>query len=313
MHESWCIVKIERLLAITNYLLVNKRVTAQMLAERFQVSTRTIMRDINTLTLAGIPVVTYYGSEGGYEILESFKLDRQLLGENNLSYIITALQGLQTAFDNDELDETLEMMQAIAPESTSNIVLDLGVLRENSTSNDKLILLQRAISIRKKVVFFYTNTNNETKEHKVEAVAIMYKWYSWYLICYYPKYDDYRMLKVVRMKNISISEESNSKLHSVSEVKRRLELSEYREKIICVKLLCQKSIRTKCEEYLNGAIIEEYEDGQFIYEIYVPENEHFWYSTVLAFSNQARVIEPPELIERICLHSNQILEQYKEG
>lgn len=305
-------MKIERLLAITNFLLSNKRVTAQMLSGRFNVSTRTIMRDINTLSLAGIPVVTYYGSDGGYEILDSFKLDRQLVGENHISYIVAALQGLQTAFDHDELNETLEKMQAIAPEGTSDIVLDFGVLKENDNTNDKLILLQRAINMRQRVIFSYTNADNVEKDHEVEPVATMYKWYNWYLLCYYPKYDDYRIFKLVRMRTLSITEQRNGKIHSVGEAKKQWEQSEYKQKIIRVKLLCNCSIKVKCEEYLNGKIIEEYEDGEFLYEINVPENEHFWYGTVLSFANQAKVIEPPDLIERICLNCNQILKQYKE-
>ena len=304
-------MKIERLLAITNYLLSHKRVTAQMLSERFNVSTRTVMRDINTLSLAGIPVVTYFGSEGGYEILDSFKMDRQLVGENHLSYIITALQGLQTAFNNNELNETLEKMQVIAPEGTTDIVLDFGVLKENNSTNDKLILLQRAINMRQKVIFSYTNTDNEEKDYEVEPVATMYKWYNWYLLCYSPKYDDYRIYKLVRMRTLSIIEQRNSQVHNIAEAKKKWEQTEYRQKIIGVKLLCKSSIKAKCEEYLNGKILEEYEDGRFLYEINVPENEHFWYGTVLAFANQAIVIEPPDLIERICLNCNQILKQYK--
>jgi len=270
------------------------------------------MRDINTLSLAGIPVVTYYGSDGGYEILDSFKMDRQLVGENHFSYIVTALQGLQTAFDNDELNETLEKMRAIAPEGTSDIVLDFGVLKENNNTNDKLILLQRAINMRQKVTFSYTNADNEEKEHEVEPVAVMYQWYHWYLLCYCPNYDTYRIYKLVRMRTLSITEQKNSKLHNTAEAKKKWEQAAYKQKIITVKLLCKNSIRAKCEEYLNGKIAEEYEDGRFLYEITVPENEHFWYGTVLAFADQAIVMEPPDLIERICLNCNQILKQYKE-
>lgn len=305
-------MKIERLLAITNYLLSNKRVTAQMLSVRFNVSTRTVMRDINTLSLAGIPIVTYYGSNGGYEILDSFKLDRQLVGENQFSYIVTALQGLQTAFDNDELNETLEKIQAIAPEGTGEVLLDFGVLKENNNTNDKLILLQRAINIRQKVIFTYTNADNEEKDHEVEPVATMYKWYNWYLLCYCPKYDDYRIYKLVRMRTLSISEQRNSKLHSAAEAKKMWEQAKYKQKIIRVKLLCKSSIKAKCEEYLNGEIVEEYEGGEFLYEINVPENEHFWYGTILAFADQAIVIEPPDLVERICLNCKQILKRYEE-
>lgn len=305
-------MKIERLLAITNYLLSNKRVTAQMLATRFNVSTRTVMRDINTLSLAGIPVVTYYGADGGYEILDSFKLDRQLVGEKDHSYIIAALQGLQSAFDHKELEDTLDKMQAMAPECNSDIILDFGVVKENINTNEKLMLLQRAISIQQKVKFSYTNADNEEKEHEVEPVATMYKWYNWYLLCYYPKYEDYRIFKLVRMRSISFTREKNSKVHNVGEAKRKWEQAESKVNTIRVQLLCKKSIKVKCEEYLNGAVIEELNNGDFLYELFVPENEHFWYGTVLALGSNVKVIEPPDLINRICLTCNEILELYKE-
>lgn len=161
-------MKIERLLAITNYLLSNKRVTGQTLSNRFQVSTRTIMRDINTLSLAGIPVVTYYGSDGG----------------------------------------------------------DLS----------------------------YTNASSEERVYEVEPVATMYKWYNWYLLCYYPKYGDYRIYKLVRMGELSLTGSKNDKLHMAAEAKRQWELSEQKQRKIKVKLLCKNSIRVKCEEYLTGGL-----------------------------------------------------------
>ena len=172
--------------------------------------------------------------------------------------------------------------------------------------------MQRAINIRQKVIFSYINADNEEKDHVVEPVATMYKWYNWYLLCYCPKYDDYRIYKLVRMKALSITEQRNSKLHNVAEAKKKWEQAEYKQNIIRVKLLCKSSIKAKCEEYLNGKIVEEYEGGEFLYEMNVPENEHFWYGTVLAFANQAKVIEPPDLIEKICMNCNQILKQYEE-
>ena len=305
-------MKIERLLGITIYLLNHKRVTAQTLAMRFEVSTRTIIRDVNTLSLAGIPIVTVYGAEGGYEILDSFKLERQIAGKNDYSYILTALQGLQTAFDNKELNDTLEKMHAIAPDCNTEMVLDFGTLNENRSTNEKLILLQQAVNRRQKVVFMYANAENEHKEHEVEPVAVMYKWYSWYLLCYYPKYEDYRIFKLVRMKAISITEQKNSKIHSVSEAKIKWEESQQKHKNIKVKLLCKSIIKSKCEEYLNGTIVEEFGNGDFIYEFQVPENEHFWYGTVLAFASNVKVIEPTSLIERIRLSCKKMLEQYEE-
>lgn len=305
-------MKIERLLAITNYLLSNKRVTAQMLSDRFNVSTRTVMRDINTLSLAGIPVVAYYGADGGYEILDSFKLERQLVSGSDHSYILTALQGLQSAFDDKGLNDTLEKMQAMVPDCRTNMVLDLGIVKENVSINEKLICLQRAINTRHKVKFLYTNADNEGKEHEVEPVAAMYKWYNWYLLCYNSKYEEYRIYKLIRMGEIALSKQKNSKEHNVEEAKRKWEQSSHNQKCTRVRLLCKSSIRIKCEEYLNGKLVEELGNGDFIYEINVPPNEHFWFGTVLAFGNQAKVVEPSDLVKRICRNCNEILEQYKE-
>lgn len=305
-------MKIERLLGITIYLLNHKRVTTQTLASRFEVSTRTVIRDINTLSLAGIPIVTIYGSEGGYEILDAFKLERQLANKKDYSYIITALQGLQSAFDSRELNDTLEKMQVISPDCNMEMILDFGAVNENRSINEKLMLLQQTVNRRKKVIFSYTNAVNEYKEHEVEPVATMYKWYSWYLLCYYPKYDDYRIFKLVRMEAIVITEQNNSKVHNIGEAKRKWEQSEQKQNSIQVKLLCKSIIKAKCEEYLNGMIIEEFPNGDFIYEFHVPENEHFWYGTILAFSHHIKVLEPTSLIERIKLSCKKILEQYEE-
>ncbi len=305
-------MKIERLLAMTNYMLSHKRVTAQTLSSRFEVSTRTVMRDINTLSLAGIPVVTYYGADGGYEILDSYKMDYQLVNENDHSYILTALQGLQSVIDDKDLNATLERMQAIAPDCNSDMVLDFGVLKEKSNINEKLILLQRAINTRQKVKFTYTNADNKEQEHEVESVVTMYKWYNWYLLCYYPKYEDFRIFKLVRMGELTLTGQKNSKLHNVSEAIRSWEQSEQEQKNIRVLLLCNNSVRVKCEEYLSGRIIEEREDGEFLYEMVVPEKEHFWYGTLIALGNQVKVIEPPELIKKVVTNCNEILKQYEE-
>ena len=140
----------------------------------------------------------------------------------------------------------------------------------------------------------------------------MYKWYHWYLLCYYPRYEDYRIFKLIRMGEISLTGQKNSKEHMVGEAKRKWEQSEKKQKIIRVKLACKSNIKIRCKEYLNGTIVEEFDNGDFLYEIDVPENEHFWFGTVLALGAQVKVIEPPGLIDRICMNCNEILKQYEE-
>ena len=105
-------MKTDRLLGITIYLLNHGRTSAQALARRFEVSSRTIARDIDALGLAGIPVVSVQGADGGYEILETFRMERQIAGQIDYAYIVAALQGLSTAYSSTELDALLEKMRA---------------------------------------------------------------------------------------------------------------------------------------------------------------------------------------------------------
>lgn len=108
-----------------------------------------------------------------------------------------------------------------------------------------------------------------------------------------------------------MTNQKNSKVHSVSEAKRKWEQSEKQQNIIHVKLLCKSIMKSKCVEYLNGEIVQEFENGDAIFEFDVPENEHFWFGTILAFASNIQVFEPLSLIERIKLTCSEIIDQYE--
>lgn len=305
-------MKIDRLLGITIYLLNHKRTSAQILAEQFEVSTRTIVRDIDTLCLAGIPVVAIYGSEGGYEITDTFKMERQIAGQTDYAYIITALQGLASAYNSKELTATLEKIQSLSSGREPNVLLDFGVVHENRDTNEFLELLNQAIQRGHTIRFRYTNAENESKDLEVEPVATMYKWYNWYLLCYYPKYEDYCVFKLVRMDEVKITEHENKRVHNLDEAKKRWEESEDKRKVIYIKLFCKACLKSKCKEYLNGSTLEEYENGDFIYLITVPENEQFWFATILSFGDAVKVVEPMEVVSKIKETCHKILHQYNQ-
>lgn len=303
-------MKIDRLLGITIYLLNHNRTTAQRLADRFEVSVRTIIRDIDTLCMAGIPVVSSYGVDGGYEILDTFKMEKQVAGENDYKYIISALEGFASAYDSKEIRSTLEKIELVSGGNPSDVVLDFGVLHENETINDKLSVLNRGIKERKIVQFDYTNERNIKKKFRVEAVATMYKWYSWYLIGYYSKYDDYCIFKLVRMENLSITDTENSKIHNVSEVKEMLNNKKDNREYIKIKIYCCSEIKIKCQEYLNGVIEESFDNGDIIFSINVPKDEQFWFGTLISFGNKVKVLEPKEISDKICDICVEILKNY---
>ncbi len=120
-------MKIDRLLAITIYLLNHQKTSASTLAEKFEVSIRTIQRDMESIFLAGIPVVSTFGADGGYEIIDTFKMNTQPALGNDYVQIITALQGYVSAFDDKKINDTLEKIQSISTNQNSNVMLDFSV------------------------------------------------------------------------------------------------------------------------------------------------------------------------------------------
>jgi predicted DNA-binding transcriptional regulator YafY len=305
-------MKIDRLLGITIYLLNHGRTSACLLAQKFEVSTRTIVRDIDTLCLAGIPVVSNCGTNGGYEILDTFEMQRQVAGGVDYSYVICALQGLASAYANKDVEATLEKMQSLSPNIENTMFMDLSVVHENRDTNQMLFILNQFIQNKHIIQFSYTNSNDNQKEVEVEPVATIYKWYNWYLIGYNLKYQDYRMYKVIRMDNLKISKKENTKTHDLNEVNIILQNKEDERKKTVILLHCKEKLKSKCREYLNGKITNEFENGDFEYEMVVPENEQFWYGVILSFGKNVKVIDPPELINRIKQDCADIIQIYND-
>ena len=157
-------MKIERLYAITVYLLNHGRTSANELAKYFEVSVRTIQRDIDSLCLAGIPIISVTGATGGYEISSQFKLDKHLATSNDYSYILTALKGLVSATNDQNANHTLEKISHIFKQNNMNIILDFSVLREGE--QDTLQTLQTAIAQKRMVASMPSGQGRKIKRSK---------------------------------------------------------------------------------------------------------------------------------------------------
>ncbi len=301
-------MKIGRLMGIVVYLLNNGRTSAQKLAEEFEVSARTIVRDLETLDQAGIPIQSFYGVEGGYQIMDSFVLEKQVATSHEYDWIVTALKGLASAYENKGLERTLEKVKSLNHTEGVAVSVDLGVAGEDDKIKEQLKLLEDAIGKKCVVRFSYTNSHDEVKEIQVEPVLLQYKWYNWYLIGYYEKYQNYCMFKLVRMDSLQVTDIKNTKAHHLSDIK----LKDDNENTVHIKLYGKAVIKAKCREYLNGRITQEFENGDFEYCFSVPEHETFWYGVILSFGNKAKIIEPQKVKERIIKTCKEIQMEYEE-
>ena len=299
-------MKIDRLMGLVVYLLNNGRTSAQKLAEEFEVSPRTIMRDLESLDMAGIPIQSFYGIDGGYQIMEDFVLEKQVVTSHEYDWIITALKGMASAYTSKSLEQTLAKIESFNSTEGMAVSVDLGVASEDHKLNKQLMLLEDAIEKRCVVRFSYTNSHDEVKEIQVEPVCLQYKWYNWYLIGYYEKYQDYCMFKLVRMDSLVVTDIKNTKTHHFSDIK----LQDGNDNIVHIKLNGKAIIKAKCREYLNGRITKEFENGDFEFCFSVPEHETFWFGVILSFGNKVKIIEPQEIKERIIKTCKEIQMEY---
>lgn len=313
-------MKIDRLIAIMNYLLRHGRTSAQKLAEEFEVSTRTIVRDMETLGQAGIPIQSTCGVDGGYSIMDTYVMDRKVVSRQDYDHIITALYALLSAYADKGVEQTVDKLLPIyaradaeeicrgsGASAAHGVQLDFSVASEDRGVNESIQILENAIRQRRIVAFRYTNNENVVKQMEVEPVRLEFKWYNWYLIAFHSGHQDYCMFKLVRMEAVTVLEKENTVNHEERDIVLRDE-----RKVITVTLRGHASIRSKCREYLNGEITEEFENGDFVFRFCAPESEVYWYGVLLSFGNNATILEPQSVIDRILATCDEVQKHYEK-
>lgn len=302
-------MKLDRLIAITMFLLNRDIVSASALAKRFEVSKRTIQRDIETLNNAGIPIISTYGAEGGYEIMDGFKLTKQIAGVDDYLNIITALKGLSTAYENEKINTTLEKALTSMQGGDQRIFIDFTVAREKAYINDYLQIIEKAVYTKKLLRIKYTNAEGVLSKRTVEPLALSFQWYTWYLFAYCTNKNDYRLFKLPRITSCETLPGAFSKEHGNVEYLMKHKQSPDKRKYYNTRILCKREIRQQALEYLSGNIVEECENGDFIISINAPF-EHMWFSLLMGFGDKVQVLDSDGLKDMLKQKAKEILTIY---
>lgn len=171
-------MKIDRLLKIIIYLLNHETVTAKQLAQKFEVSVKTIQRDMESISLSGVPIVSSVGSTGGYALMSDYKIRNQFLKKEDFKLIIIALKSLNSSFDNSGIDTILEKYLALNKEIKPKIFLDYSVTKENCNVQNNNKIIEEGITDSIQMEFDYKNTNGYSSRKRVCPLALKFKWYA---------------------------------------------------------------------------------------------------------------------------------------
>lgn len=307
-------MKLDRLISILVVLLRKERVKAKELAEMFGVSVRTILRDIDAIDLAGIPIVTFQGAGGGIGIAEGYRLDRSVLNSDEMAAIVTMLKGVATTIPDSGHEILVEKLKNTLPapqlelleQKTRQFVIDLSPWGGSKPDKDKFAAIRKAIQDTSVIDMVYTDSVGIMTNRSVEPYSLVLKGQSWYLFAWCLVRNDSRLFKVSRIKELTVS----GRKYKV----RNISLDELpgewtsRGKNVEMELVFNKEMRSLAWEWFGGAAIED-EDGYILVKVQVSENNGL-YGFLLSLGPGVEVVSPPHIRAILAEMAGEIHKKY---
>ena len=204
-------MKTDRLIGILSILLQKDKITAQELADKFEVSRRTILRDVNALGMAGIPIVSEQGQGGGISIMEGYRVDRTVLSSEDMKAILTGLQSLDSVSGTKRYRQLMEKISvdgSAAVNVDNHIIIDLSNWDKSAVS-EKIGLIKAAMEQNLKIAFNYFSQSGESRR-VIEPYHLVFQWSGWYVWGYCAQREDYRIFKLTRMTELALTNEKIS-------------------------------------------------------------------------------------------------------
>ena len=298
-------MKINRLLEIVIILLNRETVTAKELADRFEVSSRTIYRDIDALSSAGVPVYTNKGNGGGISLLEDYTLSKVMLSKSESEGLLLALKTMG-ATSYPEASAIIDKLGSIFKSNQANdwIEVDFEGWSSKVNEQNKFSKIRDAIINKQVISFDYVNANGGKSNRSAEPVKLIFNAYTWYLIAYCLLRDSHRMFRLSRIKNVRITEQ-----HFTKREIQEYENQETRTPLVELRLRCDEKVLNRLYDTFDGEFITKNKNGSYDLVVSLPEEE--WvYGYILSFGGYAEVLEPEHIREIIKTRAKEILEKY---
>lgn len=298
-----------RLFRIVYYLLNKGRVTAAELAEKFEVSVRTIYRDIDVLSEAGIPVYAEKGRNGGISLLDNFVLDRAILSERERQDILAALQSL-TATGNTCDKATMEKLTALFQLPYDNwYEVDFSRWGEITQDNEKFEELKRAVLRRRCVQISYVGAYKAESSRIIYPLKLLYKSRAWYVKAYCTEKKDFRLFKLSRIIRWELMEEVFESV-TYPEPSEEETVLEQNSNPIVLRFPREMAYRVYDEFDIHN--IQEQENGDLLVRAFMPQDQ--WLTGfLLSFGTKVEVVSPVCLRELLAAQAREIYEKNRWG
>lgn len=290
-------MKVDRLVSIIMILLDKKRISAQKLADMFEVSLRTIYRDIDAINMAGIPVCSISGAGGGFEIMEKYKIDNKVFSTADLSTILTGLSSLSNMVRSDELVNALAKVKSFIPADrakdielkANQIYIDLSPWTGNRNIQPYLEIIKTALQENRLLSFEYADRYGNKTARTAEPYQLVLKNSHWYLQGYCHKRNEFRLFKLSRTSKLQIKKE----FFTPRDYKKpQLDFTDIAAAMQTeIKIRIHKSVLDRVLDYCTYENFSPDGDEHYIVNFPFIENEYH-YNILISFGDKCECIEP---------------------
>jgi predicted DNA-binding transcriptional regulator YafY len=290
-------MRIDRLLAIIILLLNREKTKACDLAKRFEVSIRTIYRDIDAINLAGIPIISYPGNNGGFGIMGNYKIERQVLSMNDMLSILNTLKSVHTTLADSSLDKAIDKFTSLVPqeglsklhEYSEQFVIDIMPFGYHKRQRRFLKLIHGAIQEHKLLQFVYRNMKGECLTRITEPMTLLFKGYAWYLFAFCRTRQDFRVFRLSRMSEVT--QLPGSFTRREQSYKDYADFDVDKSEFVHLTLKFKAKARVKVEDFFFEENIQIQSDGSLLVSVSWPYDE--WViAHLLSYGEDLEVIHP---------------------
>ena len=302
-------MKVERLIGILSILLQQDKVTAPYLAEMFEVSRRTINRDIEALCMAGIPIATAPGQNGGISIMEGYRIDRTLLSTSDMQAILAGLRSLDSVSGTNRYAQLMEKLSAGASNLLTggqHICINLSSWYKD-TLTPKIEQIHHAIDSSREISFTYYAPKGESAR-KIEPCRLIFQWAGWYVWGWCTMRQDFRLFKLNRMTDLQLGEPFEKRKAPLPE----LAMERVFPPVYQVKAIIQPMYKWRLVEEYGPDSFTEQPDGSLLFSFGFTDKTSIicW---IASFGGGAELLEPAEFRKDILEFAEGIREKYRES
>ncbi|MEK3746510.1 YafY family protein [Brevibacillus sp. FSL K6-0770] len=305
-------MRVNRLLSMLLILSQKGMVTGKELADHFEVSLRTIYRDIEKIGEAGIPIASLGGRGGGYYLMEHYQVDNLFLNKEEANLFLAVVNDLDFLFGKNEAfnDVLLKLGHTWKRDSgaADKWSVDMSHFSMEEELREYLLLMNRAITENRLLHFEYINRNMDAACRVAEPVQIAFTSGHWFLVAFCRVRNQYRRFKLVRMRNLTIGEVFAKRAASREEIAKTIEAS-YQERGVTVTLRFSSRIGEQLTEYFSKESITKGTDSQYIVVKSFPYEEGLL-KFILGFGKDCEIVEPHFLREELKEYVRELLLSY---